>query len=90
VDSQTKTRQVLTNPKILSILPSLRKISATAEYNLESHWAKLFTGSSDTSSSSSTSFPDQEAGIYISSYRLFPNVLTTTHTILPHHHISLL
>ena len=36
--------QVLNNPRVIQILPGLRRICAEAESHLESHWADIITG----------------------------------------------
>jgi hypothetical protein len=38
------TEKVLSNPKILTILPSLRRLCAESEYLLESYWVEKIIG----------------------------------------------
>jgi len=50
--SNSNTFQVLNDPRIVPILPSLHRLCGTAECHLESHWAKYISGDSSSSSSS--------------------------------------
>jgi nicotianamine synthase len=52
-------KKVMSNPQLLSILPSLRHICAEAEGHLESHWADIISGAENESQ-------HEEAGMSLS------------------------